>query len=329
MPNKLWPAHLQKMMVLLLVCCLSCLHAHAADAQLQIPGKGTVAVFYPAVPESYRRVFTEIIEGIEDRVKGRVKSYQIDSKQPDNSELINQIKQNDAKVIIALGREGMKAASVIGAERDIPVIVGGILSVSENENKAMTGITLSPDPALLFARLKALLVDVKRIHVVYNPKNNEILIRHARESAKNLGLEVNTYEASDLATSGRIFESIFGSSDKQRDALWIPNDSGIVDENIILPLILKASWSSSLPIFSSSIIHVKRGALFALSPNNLELGRNLANTALAVLSGENRKKGFLPLREVRIGINIRTARHIGLEIGPQQQRAFDFIFPEP
>jgi putative ABC transport system substrate-binding protein len=320
-------AHPRKLMGLLLVFFLLSIRALAADAQSSIPGKGTVAVFYPNVPEPFRSIFTKIIEGVEDRAKGRVKSYAIDSKQLDSNELNGQLKQNDTKVIIALGRSGVKAASTM--DRDLPVIVGGILSADENEQKTLTGITLNPDPALLFTRLKSLLVDVKRVHVVYNPKTNESLIRHARESAKGMGLEIVAYEASDLATAGRTYESIFASSDKQRDALWLPNDSTTVEENTILPLILKGSWNSSLPIFSSSLIHVKRGALFALYPNNVELGRNLANTAIAVLSGENRKKGVLPLREVHIAVNIRTAQHIGLEIAPQQQRGFDFVFPEP
>lgn len=327
MPNSPRLAFVRKLMGLLLTCCLFGLKLPAADAQSVIPGKGTVAVFYPNVPEPFRSIFTKIIEGIEDRVKGRVKSYPIDNKQLDSNDLSGQLRQNDTKVIIALGRAGVKAASAV--DRELPVIVGGILSADENEQKTLTGITLNPDPALLFSRLKSLLVDVKRVHVVYNPKINESLIRHARESAKSLGLEIVAYEATDLATAGRTYESIFASSDKQRDALWLPNDSTTVEENTILPLILKGSWNSSLPIFSSSLIHVKRGALFALYPNNVELGRNLANTALAVLSGENRKKGVLPLREVHIAVNIRTAQHIGLEIGPQQQRTFDFIFPEP
>jgi putative ABC transport system substrate-binding protein len=37
----------------------------------------------------------------------------------------------------------------------------------------------------------------------------------------------------------------------------------------------------------------------------------------------------LPLREVHTAVNLRTASHIGLIIGYQQQRSFDFIFPEP
>jgi putative ABC transport system substrate-binding protein len=99
-----------------------------------------------------------------------------------------------------------------------------------------------------------------------------------------------------------------------------------------LPLVLKESWNRGIPVFSSSYLHVKKGALFALYPNNLELGRTLANSALNVLasdSGKNGKQGITPLREVHTAVNLRTASHIGLNIGYQQQRSFDSVFPEP
>ena len=37
----------------------------------------------------------------------------------------------------------------------------------------------------------------------------------------------------------------------------------------------------------------------------------------------------MPLREVHTAVNLRTANHIGLNISYQQQRSFDFVFPEP
>jgi putative ABC transport system substrate-binding protein len=72
------------------------------------------------------------------------------------------------------------------------------------------------------------------------------------------------------------------------------------------------------------------GILFhSLHPNNVELGNDLAISALGALSGEARKRGMAPLREVKSAVNLRTASHIGLDIGSEQQCTFDFVFPEP
>lgn len=291
-----------------------------------VAAPGSVAVVYPDLGEPYRSIFSRIIEGIEDGAKSAVRAYPV-GPNGDVADLNAQLKRNGAKVVIALGRQGVKATA--GIDRDIPVVVGGVLAMPDPDNRNTVGISLTPDPALLFSRLKMLLPAVKRVFVVYNPQNNEWLIRLAREAARTQGLELVAYEARDLGTAARLYESAFASSDPKRDAFWLPQDATTVDETTILPLVLKESWNRALPVFSSSFLHVKKGALFALYPNNIELGRTLAGSALAILSGDARKRGIVPLREVQMAVNLRTATHIGLNIGYQQQRGFDAIFPEP
>ena len=90
---------------------------------------------------------------------------------------------------------------------------------------------------------------------------------------------------------------------------------------------LKESWNRNVPVFSSSYLHVKKGALFVLYPNNVDLGRNLASSAIKIISGEARR-GMLPLRDVHTAVNLRTASHIGLSLSNEQQRSFDSVFPE-
>lgn len=292
----------------------------------QSVANGNIAVLFPRAPESARLFFAKIVEGIEERSKNKVIKYPLDTEKNDNPNLSEQLKHNDTKVVIALGRSAILATS--GLDHGIPVIAGGIL-MNEQDQQTMNGISMTPDPALLFQRLRILTPDVKRVWVVYNPQQNESLIKLARESARILGLELLSHEARDIATAAKIYEMIFTNGSTQQDAIWLPNDQTTVEEKTILPLILKQAWSSSLPVFSSALVHVKRGALFALYPNQLELGKGLANSALGIMAGESRKKGIQPLRDVQVAINVRTASHIGLHIDLQQQRLYDSVFPEP
>jgi putative tryptophan/tyrosine transport system substrate-binding protein len=292
-------------------------------------GKGSIAVLYPDLGEPYRSIFAKIIEGIEEKARVPVRNYPI-AANADVNDLNAQLKRNGTRVVIALGRQGLKTAT--GLDRDMPVVVGGIVSVPEGQNRDLTGVTLTPDPALLFSRLKNLLPNVKRVIVVYDPQHNDWLMKLARDAAKAHGLELQAHEARDLASAARIYEAAFANADSRRDAVWLPQDPTTVDEGTILPLVLKESWNRGVPVFSSSYLHVKKGALFALYPNNLELGRTLASSALNVLAGDpgkNGRQGMSPLREVHTAVNLRTASHIGLNIGYQQQRTFDSIFPEP
>lgn len=243
------------------------------------------------------------------------------------AELNRQLKRNGSRVVIALGRQGLKAAS--GLDRDIAVVVGGVLSVPEQVSHNLMGISLTPDPGLLFAHLKILLPGTRKVIVIYDPRHNEWLLTLARDAAKAQGLELVAQEARDLASAAHLYEAAFAAADSHHDAIWLPQDVTTVDEGTILPLVLKDAWNRSVPVFSSSMLHVKKGVLFALYPNNLDLGRHLAHTAQTVLAGGDRQHGMVPLRAVLTAVNLRTANHIGINLSYQQQHSFDFVFPEP
>lgn len=298
--------------------CLSALLLLGGRAHAQ-----ALTVLYPEIGEPYRSVFAEIIQGIEEQSKAKVRGFAL-AREPGDVRAM----ARNGKVVIALGRQGLRAAETLDAGTG--VVVGGIGAGPEPERGGtVSGISLTPDPALLFALLKNLLPVTRRVIVIYNPQSNEPLIRLAREAARAQGLELVALEASNLAAAARIYEAQLASADSRHDALWLPQDAITAEETTILPMVLKESWTRNLPVFSSSVLHVKKGVLFGLYPNNVQLGRDLASLALAIQNGEPVRRGVAPLRAVRAALNIRTASHIGLNLVASQQRNFDAVFPQP
>lgn len=303
----------------LALCISACLPqlAFAADA------KG-IAVIYPDIGEPFRSVFLKIIEGIEEQAKGRIVSIPV-AANINPQELSSDLKKQDVRVVIALGRNGLKAASGLD---QVGIVAGGVLSVPEADARRFTVHSLAPDPALLFGQLKSLLPNAKRILVVHDSRQNAWLMRRARDAAHALGLEMAVQDAEDIKTAFRFYQDAFAGADPKRDVVWLPQDSTTVDDATVLPFVLQESWNRGVAVFSSSVAHVKRGALFALYPNNRELGKSLAQSAAAALGPGHPSRGMLPLKEVLVAANLRTARHLGIQLGSRQQ-SFDLIFPEP
>lgn len=283
-----------------------------------------IGVLFPDLGEPFRKVFVEIISGIEGQARQRVRAYPLSPNQ-NMQELAAVLKRNNTRVLVALGRQGLKAAAAV--EAPLGVVLGGVSSVPDGDKQF--GICLTPDPALLFAQLKMLLPATRRVIVVYNPQHNDWLVKLARDAARGQGLELVAHEARDLAGAARLYEAAFAIADGKRDALWLPIDPTTVDEPTIMPLVLRDSWDRSVPVFSSSFIHVNKGVLFSLYPNNIELGRALANLAGALLAGSAPARGVTPLRDVHAALNTRTASHFGITIDARMQRAFHYIYPPP
>lgn len=285
-----------------------------------------IAVLFPETTQPFASVFSKIADGIDQQAGGRVRRYPVPSS-GEPPDLGAQLKRNGAKVVIALGRPGVQAAQ--GLDREIPVIVGGVSSLGAADSKVMHGISLIPDPALLFQQVKALMPGLKRITVVHNPQQNEWIMALARDAAKAQGLELSVQIVKDLASTAHSYENVFAAADPRRDAVWIPHDTSAGTEETIIPLVLNASWNYNVPVFSSSFLHVKKGVLFALIPNNFEMGKSLANMAISQLNGEPRKPGLIPLRDVSGGLNRRAAAHLGIALSTQQLNAFEYIYPDP
>jgi|CXWL01.1.fsa_nt_gi hypothetical protein len=83
-----------------------------ANKVAQAAGSGTIAVIYPDIGEPYRSVFTQIIDGIESKANGRVTSFLVGAN-VDVGELNSFLRRQDARVVIALGRQGVKAAAAL------------------------------------------------------------------------------------------------------------------------------------------------------------------------------------------------------------------------
>jgi putative ABC transport system substrate-binding protein len=294
-----------------------------------------IAVVYPDIDEPYRSVFTKIIEGIEDQAKSRVAAFAMGPNLSMQT-LRAELKRQDVRTVIALGRNGLKSA--LELDPSINVIAGGVVGLPDADPRLHTVLSLAPDPALLFERLKTLQPSVKRVIVVYDNKQNGWLIQLARDAAKAHGLELVAHEAPDLKSALKLYQDTLANADGKRDALWLPQDSTTVDESTVLPMVLQESWNRSIPVFSSNVSHVRRGALFALYPNNLELGKSLAASAIAAAGAGNPAapattsgavRRVRALKDVQAAVNTRTAGHLGIAVSPERQQGFNLFFPGP
>lgn len=282
-----------------------------------------IAVIYPEVGEPYRSVFARIIEGIEDKAGARVARYAIDA-QFRAEVLAGDLRRRDTRIVIALGRSGLKASSEL--DRHIRVVGGGVVVVPQSEVRDVPVHSLTPDPALLFARLKSLAPHVKRVFVVYSAEQNAWLVKLGREAARSHDLELVAREAADITAALPRYQEILAQADGKTDALWLPQDSATVHESLVLPLVLRAAWSRRLAVFSSNVSHVKLGVLFSLYPDNFEVGRRLATVALAGSAGT--PAGIQPSREMLAAVNVATANHLELPVSYRQLQSFDLVLPE-
>jgi putative ABC transport system substrate-binding protein len=303
---KQWRMFFEYRKILLLLLLSVSSWASATDA----------AVIYPQLPEPYRAIFDTIIQGIEEEIGKSVVKLPLD-KDGDltavSAVLKNKRVDSSDKVAIFLGKQSLRAEELMD-DGGVPFILGAVLEVEEHQWEQHPILSLTPDPVLLFLRLKVLMPSARRVVVVYSPKN-AWLIKLAQAAAKQYKLKLDAYEAHDLQTAVGFYRTFFSQANSQQDALWLLQDAMTVEESAILPLVLRESWNGNLVIFSSNYSHVKRGVLFSLYPDSFAMGKSLGRLAKTLLRSPGKvKNGMRSLRDVKGAINFRTLRRTGLDM---------------
>ena len=126
----------------------------------------------------------------------------------------------------------------------------------------------------------------------------------------------------------RAYQAILEDAQAETDAIWLPLDKVTSNETVILPMLLREAWDRRLVLFSSKPSHVKRGTLFSIYPNNQQSGERLAEMVRELYLGRS-APGVEPSRSQNVGVNLRTAVHLGLEYSPSLTRSFYRTFPQP
>lgn len=279
---------------------------------------GHVAVIYPDTPSPFNQIFEEIVNGAKQKHSGEVITFSL-AKKESPARALNWLNDNQAESVIALGLPGYKLAkSMLGNKK----VVVSALPIIPN---GLSGISLIPAPEQLFDSLKQLAPTVEVINVVYSPRS-EWIIKLAEVEAQSRGYTIKSTRITSVKEALKAYDEILADFNSKKESLWIPFDPISGNEQVIIPNLLERSWEQNFILFSSKPAHVKRGALFTLFPNHVELGKALIDM-LNEMETTNQPR-IEPIRFTKLAVNLRTAAHLGFEYKNQQKSQFHLTFPE-
>ena len=276
-------------------------------------------VLYPQINSAYDAVFEEIIGGIREHpnVKYSVISVRTSTT---HDEIRRQIAQNNIDAVIALGKKVYDFAHEFSSE--LPVIHGGLLLKPDGHS----GVSLAGSPKEFFSQLANYAPGVKRVFTVYNETNSGWLIELANRAAAKHGVELVAYPAKDIRQAVKQFKNILDQSRDSSDAVWLLMDNVLPDKTI-MPMALDVAWRRRVVLFSSNPSHTRRGALFSLFPDHYEMGNSLAALAVIRINQTDPQPLVVPLDNLKISLNRRTASHLGFRYSSSLIEKLDLVYP--
>ena len=245
--------------------------------------------------------------------------YDIKASKEEGYKVAAQIKLRKPELILTLGSQATKIAKE--SIEDIPVVFSmvlnpvdsGLVDSMQSSGNNLTGVSMDIPIRDQFENLKMVVPRrVKRIGVLYNPKETGAVVAQALKVAKEMGLELIVKPVNSKKDVPEALKELC----RRIDVLWSVADSTVFSPQSTRFIILH-TLRNRIPFMGLSPSYVKAGALLALSWDYEDIGRQSGEIAAKVLAGK--KPADLPIaapRKIFLLLNLRTAEQIGIKIPP-------------
>ncbi len=258
------------------------------------------------------KYYNDAIAGFKSNCPGVYKEFNINNNLAIAKSYAEQINAAHPDLVLAVGAKALIAAKNY-IDPSIPVVFTVVLNPDRLGIKApnITGVRLEISVDLQLRAIKAIVPNIKRIGVLYNPENSKNLIEEAKKVAAKLGLQLvaqSVETEDDTVDALQLFAAGGGI-----DAYWLIPDPTVVTQKSFQE-ILKFTTQKRIPTFVFSKLMVKRGAFIAINVGDyVSLGTQACEIAQKIFSGIPPSEiPYQYPRGLEIAVNVSVARLLNL-----------------
>jgi putative ABC transport system substrate-binding protein len=266
--------------------------------------------------DAYREASAGALEALRGR---RVVTYSLDGDPNRIPHVVNQLTLLSPKIVIAVG--GLAVLALKSPLVDAQVVA--CLAVDDgqpHEPSRFWAVSMYAAPEDVHARFQGFLPK-HRIGIPSHPERAGRMLQPIIEAFESTAIRlvpIAVRSPEDLAPA-------LASARAEIDALWVIPDASFLDA-LSIKYLLRYSVVERLPLIGYSDWLTRSGGLFSLMPDYRDLGRQAAQLALRVDSGE-RPPHLQFARNVKTFINLRVARQFQIPINPGLAALADRVYP--
>jgi putative ABC transport system substrate-binding protein len=241
---------------------------------------------------------------------------------------LREMSSKPVDLIFAMTTPAVKLAEKATKRTDIPVIFiqydavrSGVVKSLTRPDGNITGIELRGSTQKSLEFLRAIVPDTKHLFVPvkFDTGGAYHSLEDLKQEAARFGLDLTVAE---VATKEAL-RSAMSSMPGDADAIFLLH-SWLVGSNV--DIVMDNAIKRKIPVFSAGHVDFKNGLVLSYAPMDDRTGLQAARMANSILNN-----GVLPAdlpvetADFFLGINLKTARSIGLEIPNEILEQADFI----
>ncbi len=183
----------------------------------------------------------------------------------------------------------------------------------------LTGIKVGGNSGKALDWLLKISPDIKKISVPFNSNNKATMksLQDLQQAADKVGVTLAAHEVSNKKELALFFENL----PDETDALWLLNSGFLVNHSA---LFVDAAIKDKLPL-GSSTSQVDDGVMVTYGQNASRTGELAAGLADKILQGVSPASLPVEITDFFLGINLKTANSIGIDISDDILHVADTI----
>jgi len=199
----------------------------------------------------------------------------------------SEINATKPQLIFSLGVASTKIA--MRATKKLPIVTTMVVkSHFFQQSSNVTGVILAYPLGTQFKWLKKFLPKFNNIAILYNPEENQSNVSDAKRIAKKMELNITAIPVD----SPKQLPYALNQLEKNIQVLLAIPDRITMSPKTAQAILL-ASFRNRIPMIGLTDNWVKAGALYALSWNYADIGKQCANQAIALIKGKSIK--YVPI----------------------------------
>lgn len=226
----------------------------------------------------------------------------------ENGDAIRKVRESNPSAVLAVGMDALNLTRAIG---NVPVVYA-MVPPSHSfaaAPKNLSGVNMHIPVEKYISAMLEVFQGAKRIGVIYDPKNSDLLIKEALKIAQTRGVEL---VAKPTSRAGEMPPLIDGMKDRI-DVFWMLPDTTVINPESVKYLFL-FSFRNKVPVFTFSKKYVEMGSAAALYVAPYDMGTQ-AGELLRKLAAEKNPVGIrIDVKKTVLVINRKIIRKLGLRI---------------
>jgi ABC-type uncharacterized transport system substrate-binding protein len=225
-----------------------------------------------------------------------------------DGDLSSALDNGEARAIVALGSRALAATR---ARHQAVPVVAAMAPHPIGAEPGIRRVDLEIPPATQLSAMRALWPGHARAGILRNPAQPRDAVDALEVCARKEGF---TLLEMDCDGPSHLMKAMAALKGRVDFVLCLP-DPDLYNPVTIKPLVL-ASLEQRVPLVGFSPAFVRAGAAAGIFPDYGDMGRQSAELALRLLRGEEHAPDSESPRKIRIAVNQRVSRLLGVEFRP-------------